>query len=74
MSQLRRHSLLESCCSTATGFVLSFLATFLIYPLVGLKTTTAQNFWVVIAFTVISIIRQYIWRRAFNWWQHRSYP
>ena len=72
MSQLRRHSLLESCCSTATGFALSLLAGFYIYPLFGFPVTVGENFGITLCFTVISIGRQYVWRRVFNWWQHRE--
>lgn len=70
--QLRKHSIIESCASTGTGFCISLAATFLIYPAFGVRTTPEQNLWTTLAFTVISIIRQYFWRRVFNWWQHRS--
>lgn len=69
MTQLRRHSLLESCCSTITGFLLSFGASFIVFPLFGLHSTSA-NFWITVIYTAISLARQYIWRRIFNWWQH----
>src|SRR5438105_5064127 len=70
--QSRRHSLLESSLNTASGFLLSFLATFVVYPLVGIRTSAVQNLWTVIAFTVISVLRSYVWRRVFNWWHHRE--
>lgn len=71
MSQLRRHSLLEASLNTLTGFVVSYLATFAIYPLIGIRTSAGQNFWIVTAFTGISVVRSYYWRRIFNWYQHR---
>lgn len=74
MTQLRRHSLLEASLNTLSGFVISFISTFIIYPLLGVRTTGLQNFWIVVSFTVISVIRSYCWRRAFNWWQHIRCP
>lgn len=70
--QPRRASLLEAFASTATGFIISYSATFAIMPLFGLHTNASQNFWIVMIYTVISIVRQYIWRRIFNWLQWRA--
>lgn len=64
--QLRRHSLLEACLNTASGFILSVVAGYFIFPLVGWHVSHSQNLAVVSMFTVISIIRSYIWRRIFN--------
>lgn len=72
MSQLRRHSLLESLCSTATGFLLSFAASYLVFPLFGMRASSGEYFGAVAVFTGISIVRQYVWRRVFNWYHHRK--
>lgn len=64
--QLRRHSLLEACLNTASGFVLSLGAGYLIFPFLGWQISHAQNLGAVSMFTVISVIRSYIWRRLFN--------
>lgn len=69
--QRRRTSLLEASLSTLTGFIISYAATFAIMPLLGIHTNAAQNFYMVMIYTVISVIRQYIWRRIFNWLQWR---
>lgn len=69
--QLRRHSLLEASLNTASGFIISIAAGYIIFPLLGWQISTAQNFEAVGMFTIISIIRSYVWRRAFNCWQHR---
>lgn len=69
--QKRRHSLLEACLNTATGFCISYLLGLFVFPLFGFKVTLSQNFWIVLIYTVVSIVRSYIWRRTFNWWQHR---
>lgn len=64
--QLRRHSLLEACINTSSGFVVSLAAGYLIYPLVGIPISHSQNLILVIFFTFISIARSYLWRRLFN--------
>lgn len=72
--QLRRHSVAEVLLNTATGFIISYTAGLFIFPLIFHHSVSAgQNFWVVFIYTVISIARSYIWRRVFNWWQHRSF-
>lgn len=72
MSQLRRHSALEALVNTASGFVLSVAAGFVIFPLLGWKVTPGQNLSAVTLFTFISILRSYFWRRVFNWWHHHK--
>lgn len=64
--QTKRMSLVESCANTAFGFVISVAASFIIFPLLGVVTTPSQNILAVIAFTFVSIARNYIVRRAFN--------
>jgi membrane protein implicated in regulation of membrane protease activity len=71
--QSRKHSALEATLNTASGFLVSLAATFVIYPLVGIKTSAVQNLWTVIAFTFVSVLRSYFWRRLFNWWQHEAF-
>lgn len=66
MMQLRRHSLLEASLNTASGFILSICAGYFIFPLVGWQVSHEQNFIVVGFFTIISVIRSYVWRRIFN--------
>lgn len=71
--QLRRHSFLEACLNTASGFVVSFTATFVVFPwMLGVQTTIEENFWITVFFTVISVIRSYLWRRAFNYLEARK--
>lgn len=66
MSQTRRGSLIESCANTAFGFIISVAASFIIFPLLGIQSNAVQNVAVVIAFTFVSIARNYIVRRLFN--------
>lgn len=73
MSQMRRHSLAEAAANTASGFIVSYAAAFLIFPAFGMHTTAAQNFWIVAIYTAISVGRNYVWRRTFNWLQWRRF-
>lgn len=64
--QTKKHSLIEACSNTAIGFVISYASTFLIFPLVGLQSSSGKNLLITIFFTVISILRGYFIRRYFN--------
>jgi membrane protein implicated in regulation of membrane protease activity len=60
-------SLVEAKLNTASGFVISWLTwTYFVVPLYHIQTTHFQNLQVVAIFTVISILRSYLWRRIFN--------
>lgn len=65
MSQTRKMSLMESLANTAFGFAISLGAAFLVFPLLGITSSPAQNIGAVIAFTGISILRNYLVRRLF---------
>lgn len=64
--QTRRHSILETCLNTTSGFLLSYGAAFFVFPAFGLHSSKA-NFWITVIYTGISLVRSYFWRRAFNW-------
>lgn len=81
--QTKKQSFIEAVSNTAVGFLISYASTFLIFPLVGIKTSPGTNLVIVIYFTVISILRGYVIRRFFNkkpsnivenpqklWWLH----
>lgn len=64
--QTRLESLIEALANIATGMAVSFLLGMLVYPLFGFPVTPAQNLWIVIIFTTVSLLRSYLWRRWFN--------
>ena len=64
--QSKKQSLIESATNTAVGFIISLGSTFIIFPLVGVKTTPETNFVITIYFTAVSLLRGYIIRRYFN--------
>lgn len=66
MSQTRIGSLTEATLNTASGFVISLVASYFIYPRFGFHPTWGQITSLTIIFTVISVARSYAWRRLFN--------
>lgn len=66
MMQTRLESLIEALANIATGMTVSFLLGMVVYPLFGFSVTAGQNFWIVIIFTGVSLLRSYLWRRWFN--------
>jgi high-affinity Fe2+/Pb2+ permease len=64
--QTKKQSFIESLTNTFVGFAISFAATFLIFPLVGIQSSGAKNFVITLFFTVVSILRGYVIRRYFN--------
>lgn len=65
--QLKRHSLLEAILGTVIGYVISLTAQHFIYPMFGIHISFMTNVQLTNFFTVISIVRGYYVRRAFNW-------
>lgn len=73
MSQSRRASLLEACANMASGMLISFLAGLIIYPMLGWPVSASTNAIAVGIFTVISLIRSYVWRRIFNEFSRKNH-
>lgn len=64
--QSKTHSIIEVCCSTAFGFLIAYLSQVLIFPLYGIHTSHATNLQITAWFTLISVLRSYLFRRLFN--------
>ena len=64
--QTRLQSFVESCVNTAIGFVINVGAQVIVFPWFGINVHVSQNIGIAILFTVISIARSYVMRRAFN--------
>jgi len=68
MSQSRLSSFAETCLSIAIGFVVSLILTALVLPAYGHAVTFGQNLQITGIFTIASIARGYLVRRAFVRW------
>jgi hypothetical protein len=66
MIQTRLGSLIEACINVLIGFVINMGANFLILPLIGFHISMAQNLFIGVLYTLISVARSYAVRRWFN--------
>lgn len=67
MNQTRLGSLIEACINVLIGFSINFLANLAILPAFGFTgLTLATNFYIGLAYTVVSVVRSYAIRRWFN--------
>lgn len=73
MNQSRLESLIEASINIGSGFIVSLLLwTFVIVPVWNLPVNMSQNLVITGLFTVLSIVRSYIWRRFFNAGLHKK--
>jgi uncharacterized membrane protein len=64
--QTRKQSIIESVTNTAFGTFISFLASLIIYPLVGVDATMKDIGQLTIIFTCLSIVKNFVVRRFFE--------
>lgn len=64
--QSKKHSLTESIVNVAIGYGVALISQLLIFPLYGIHISLSDNVMIGAWFTVISILRSYVLRRAFN--------
>ena len=65
--QSRTQSLLEVVSSTIFGLVIAVLTQYWLFPLLNIKVDAAVHLIIAAVFTIVSIIRSYVFRRLFNW-------
>ncbi len=68
-SQTRSMSLVESIANTGAGFLVSLVLQISLFYFMAIETTTSQNLLMSGVFTVASLVRGYVMRRLFVWWQ-----
>ena len=67
MTQSRKHSLMESSLNTSSAFLISWLVLWLVVPLFWpVHVGPGQSIGITGLFTIISVARNYFWRRYFN--------
>ncbi len=69
MRQSRFMSLVEAIANVVVGYGVAVVTQILIFPIFGLHTTLGQNLKMGAVFTVVSIARSYVLRRAFERWR-----
>lgn len=65
MTQSKKSSLIEAVVNTVIGYGLSVATYAFVMPLLGYRTTLAENVTLVAVFSAISIVRNYAIRRFF---------
>ena len=66
--QTKIGSIFEVLCNTLTGFAVAWLLTHHLFPTYfDLELTISQSWIITVIYTLVSIIRSYIWRRIFNY-------
>ena len=64
--QSRWMSLVEAITNIAVGYGLAVLTQIIVFPLFGLHATLSENVLIGGIFTLISLVRSFILRRAFE--------
>lgn len=70
--QSRRASLTEAVFNILIGYGVALVAQAVIFPLFGFNATFSQHALIGLLFTVVSLVRSYLLRRAFNWLMLRT--
>lgn len=71
MAQSKKNSLLEAAAGTLIGFVVAMITNAVVFPFFDIHTSVSTDFKITLIFTVISLIRSYLVRRAFNFWSEQ---
>lgn len=64
--QSKKGSAAEAVFNVLVGYTINIIANFSIFPLFGWNITLEQNLLMGVFYTVISLVRSYCLRRAFN--------
>ncbi len=74
MQQTKKSSILEVLLNQGSGFIIAYLVwKHILAPLIHQGVISVESSMVItIVFTLISIIRGYIFRRIFNYYLHKS--
>jgi uncharacterized membrane protein len=77
--QTRKQSIIESIFNTTSSTIISFFASLIIYPLVGIEASIKDIGLLTIVFTCLSIVKNFLVRRFFEtntwsklWRKHKS--
>lgn len=59
-------SVIESCANVAIGYGVALVSQVVVFPIYGIRVPIETNLAIGAWFTVISLARSYVVRRAFN--------
>lgn len=72
MKQSRWMSMVEAVTNVLVGYGVAVATQWAVFPLFGLHATLQENLLIGLIFTVVSLIRNYLLRRAFEAWRVRA--
>lgn len=64
--QSKLESMLESLANILTGIIVAVISQRFIFPYYGIIVTIETNIQITLWFTLVSMVRSYIFRRMFN--------
>jgi hypothetical protein len=64
--QLKKHSLIEAITNIIVGYTVNIIANLVIFPLWGWTISVRQSIEIGVLYTIISLVRSYLLRRAFT--------
>ena len=64
--QTKKQSIIETITSILIGYIISLVSLFIIFPILGIESSSGKNIIITFYFTAISLIRGYFVRRYFN--------
>lgn len=73
VGQSRRGSIVEAVVNVLVGYGVAVTAQVMVFPLFGINIPLGDNLAIGVVFTVVSLMRSYALRRAFNWWHVRKW-
>lgn len=65
--QSRSMSAVEAATNVAVGYGVAVFTQIVVFPIFGLSVGLRDNLLIGAVFTVVSLLRSYALRRAFNW-------
>lgn len=68
-----KHSMYEALINTFIGFIVSGVLNHYVFLFYDIELTVHENGVIVLLFTTVSIVRNLIIRRFFNWLHTRGY-
>ncbi len=72
MSQSNHRSIAEAVTNTVVGWFISFLLQLVIFDYYGAHFPLWTNLQISFAFVIASVLRGYLLRRAFNWYDRKK--
>lgn len=70
--QSKRHSFYEAVVNVLVGYAIAVATQVLVFPLFGIHIPLEHDLLIGLIFTVVSLLRSYALRRAFNRWHSKG--